>query len=201
MSKKIVFAMAFVVLTLPVVASAETGDRSTSTRFETPKAIIQTAIKNVIARCPIIESKIQVKATNFDNNKVKHLEIYARLKNQLTNIASKLEAKGVDVSVLKADLVILDQKIKKFSEDYAIYIKKLKASQEFVCGKSEGDFRTALKDAKVALAQVHKDTLDIRSYFAQTIKPEINRIKQLINGKKASTTDEQTTSTSDEVIN
>ena len=146
------------------------------------------AVKGVLARCPVIESKIQVKSTNFDNNKIKHLDAYGKVKDRLVVLADKLASKGVDVSNLKAYLAIFDQKIKKFSDDYAIYIGKLKESQAFVCGKSEGQFRAKLKEAKTAMAQVHKDAVDIRTYYAQTLKPEVNRIRAVLRGQNSTST-------------
>lgn len=206
MKKKTLLIAILVLLVFPAIALAETDSTLIPSLITNPVAqnqVAQKTAKKVIARCAIIESKIQVKATNFDNNKIKHLDAYAKVNAKLAEIISKLEIKGVDVSSLKKDLVVLDEKIKKFSDDYAIYIAKLKASQEFVCGETESDFRTSLKGAKTALAQVHKDAVDIRTYYAQNITGNINNIKTAINAQKASSTPEQlsttTSTTTDEI--
>jgi hypothetical protein len=187
MTKKIFVFICVCFLALPLIASAEVSGTA-NTRLSNKLASTSAAIKGALARCPVVESKIQVKSTNFDNSKVKHLEAYAKVKDRLVVIVDKLAAKGVDVTSLRATLVIYDQKIQKFSDDYAIYIGKLKESQVYVCGKSEGQFRTKLKEAKTALAQVHKDAVDIRTYYAQTIKPEINKIRATIRGDKSTST-------------
>ena len=162
--------------------------------FVSAKPVSTTAaVKGALVRCPVVESKIQVKSTNFDNSKVKNLEAYNRVRASVAKIIDKLAAQGVDVTSLKADLVVYDQKIKKFSDDYGIYIGLLKNSQVYVCGKSEGQFRAKLKEAKVALAQVHKDAVDIRTYYAQTLKPEINRIRALLRAQKGTSTSATTT--------
>lgn len=187
MTKKIFVFICVCFLALPLVASAEVSG-AVNARLSAKLASTSATVKGALARCPVVESKIQVKSTNFDNSKVKHLEVYAKVKERLVVIVDKLAAKGFDVASLRAALVIYDQKIKKFSDDYAIYIGKLKESQVYVCGKSEGQFRTQLKEAKVALAQVHKDAVDIRTYYAQTIKPEINKIRAIIRGDKSTST-------------
>lgn len=147
-----------------------------------------TAIKGAVARCQIVESKIQTKVVRFDNSKVKHLEIYAKVKERVTTLITKLDAQGVDTASLKSALSAYDQKIAKFSNDYAIYIEKLKETQVYVCGKSEGSFLAKLKEAKTALAQVHQDALSIRNHYAQVLKPEINRIRENIRVKRSTST-------------
>lgn len=189
MAKKIIILVCLAALALPIIVSAQ---NQTPNRFGSgvsPKVSSTIgAVKDVINRCPVIESKIQVKITNFDNVKIRHLEIYNRVRNRIASLTEKLAASGIDVTKLNYQLVVFDQKLKKFSDDYAIYINKLKESQAYVCGRSEGVFKTKLKEAKTALAQVHKDAVDIRTYYAQTIKPEINRIRTLIRNQKTTTT-------------
>jgi hypothetical protein len=155
-------------------------------------------VKGAIARCPIIESKIQIKIGSFDNNKIKHVAVYNNLKNQLTQIIDRLVTKGIDVTDLKLTLQALDAKIKKFNDDYAVYVSKLKESQVFVCGKAQGQFVVKLKETKTALQQVQKDVVDIRSYYVSAVKPEIMRIKAALK-TKATSTPEVTTS-SDTIV-
>jgi len=191
MNKKIIiFAGLIGIMAMPLMsAAAVTGSAATSTRAtSTSAAKPLKAVKGAIARCPIIESKIQVKVTAFDNAKIKHLAVYDNLKTRLATLADRLTARSVDVSALRADLVILDGKIAKFNADYAAYVAKLKASQEGVCGKSEAQFKALLKETKVALAQVHKDAADIRAYVQTTIKAEIVRIRTSLKTPATTTT-------------
>jgi hypothetical protein len=193
MTKKFLVLAAILLLSAPLAVSAQ-GSAGTVGASVMARVTSSSAVKGVIARCAILESKIQIKVSNFDNNKVKHLEIYGKVKDRVNALADRLAAQGVDTAVLKAYLVIFDSKIQKFSDDYAIYVTKLKEGQDFVCGKSEGQFRAKWKEAKTALAQVHKDAVDIRTYYAQTLKPELNRIKNQFHAQ-ASTTPETATST------
>lgn len=193
--KKTLFIVLTCLLAIPLMASAEATvaeaqDKATASPI---LDMARTAVKGAIARCPIIESKIQVKVTAFDNTKMKHLNVYGNLKDRLTTVADRLTARGVDVTALRADLAVLDQKIAKFSTDYAAYITKLKASQESVCGKSSAEFKAKLKETKTALQLMHLDTLDIRTYVATVIKAEINKIR--ISLKAPATTTSSTINT------
>lgn len=142
--------------------------------------------------CSIFGDKVDIKIGNYDLRKTKHQTVYDNLKSRLINLSEKLTAKGYDTSDLKADLVVLDQKIKKFVTDYQAYVDKLKATKQYTCGESKGQYRTAFKDAKTALVAVRKDASDIRSYFVNTIKPDLIAIraqKVNANGDNASSTD------------
>lgn len=134
--------------------------------------------------------------TDFDNVKLKHLTVYDNLSARLDKIADRLEASGADVAALRADLAVLDEKIVKFTADYAVYVEKLKASQEFVCGRASSQFKTQLKETKIALQQVHKDAADIRNYFVSTIRVEIMKLRDIIK-PNATTTPARATSTKD----
>jgi len=142
---------------------------------------LRQAVNNAIEKCPTIESRIQMKIVNFDNNKIRHLNAYNNLKERLAKVESRLADKGLDTTKLKSYLSVLNSKIDKFTNDYAAYIDKLKETQTFVCGKSKGQFLAKLKEARTALKTVHQDILDIRSYYVNTIKPELQNLKQQIN--------------------
>lgn len=166
------------------VSAAVTGTPASS------KAKTTTAAKGAIKGCAVIGSKIQAKVTSFDNTKLKHLSVYANLKDRLSKLADRLTARGADVSALRADLLALDQKIAKFSADYAAYMSRFKVGQDAVCGKPEATFKIKLKEAKTALQLVHKDAADIRAFVNTTIKSDINKIRA---GFKANATTTATT--------
>lgn len=164
---------------LPVMAGAEMRPGQTGLG-EIRTQASGTIAGKVIARCQIIESKIQIKAVNFDNNKMRHLDIYNQVKNKVTEIVEVLKNAGGDVASLTAHLATFDQKIQKFSSDYATYIQALKNTQAEACGKSEGEFRNSWRQVKTSLSQVHKDAVELRTFYATVLKPEINRVRAQI---------------------
>ncbi|MFA5021216.1 MAG: hypothetical protein WC517_04130 [Patescibacteria group bacterium] len=202
MNKKILLAIIAGLLILPLGAAAvsvpQNGNGASKNASGTPALTntaaveaIRMAVRNAISRCPIIESKIQVKVTDFDNVKIRHLAVYDNLRSRLNAAADRLAARGVDVSALQADLSVLDQKIAKFNADYSDYSVKLRAGQGFACGQPESQFRAKLKEARAAMQLVHQDALDIRAYIGGTIKVELMRIRNSLKAA-ATTTPEQT---------
>lgn len=187
----IMFGLAFASNASAVVAVQEgqTGTRvQTATQnagvTTTLRNAVQTAVAGAIARCLTIESRIQVKVGNFDNNKLRHMEAYANMKERLVKVDARLAEKGLDTSKLKSYLEVLDGKVKKFASDYGTYINKLKESQTSVCGQSEGKFLVKIKEARAAMKLVHKDALDIRAYYVNTIKPELQNLKKQFNDSR-----------------
>lgn len=189
MRKLIVFVFAAVFVAAPLAIGAQAAPAAAGKKATTTPTATSTAksVKGAIARCPIVESKIQAKVAHFDNAKIKHLAVYENLKERLTKIADRLAARGADVSALRADLAALEVKIAKFNADYAVYVARLKASQEFTCGRAETQFKTQLKETKAALQQVHKDAADIRAYFVSTVRVEIMKLRDAIKPTSTST--------------
>ncbi len=143
---------------------------------------------NAQAKCDLIEANVTRKITNFEANRNKHVASYIRTKEKVAAMVTKLEAKGYDVTKLKADLIEYDAKIKKFSDDHAAYIAALTSTQEFACGKSEGEFKTQLIAARGILKAVHDDSVAIRTYWAETVKPDLLALKAQTITEKATTT-------------
>lgn len=190
--KKILFSATLGVVVIFLLTSISVASAASSNAPAVANARSATstknAIKGAIKNCAIIESKIQAKVTAFDNSKLKHLSVYANLKDRLTKAADRLAVRGADVSALRADLLVLDQKVAKFTTDYAAYMAIFKIGQDAVCGQPEKTFKARIKEAKTALQLVHKDAADIRSFVGTTIKNDLKSIKDYLSGGNASTT-------------
>ncbi len=132
---------------------------------------------NAQVKCDFIETNVARKVTKFETNRNKHVTSYIKTKERVAALVTKLEAKGYDVTKLKADLTEYDAKIKKFSDDHVAYVAALTSTQEFACGKSEGEFKSQLAAARAVLKTVHDDSVAIRTYWAETVKPDILALK------------------------
>ncbi|MFA5076026.1 MAG: hypothetical protein WC480_01265 [Patescibacteria group bacterium] len=130
--------------------------------------------------CKNTESRIAIRATRYKNNKERHAAVHNQIREKIQKLISRLQAKGYDVAKLNEDLATLDSKISKFGTDYEIYINQLTATQGYICGQSEGKFIAALKEANTYLKLVHQDSLDIRLFYQQTIRPDILALKEQI---------------------
>lgn len=130
------------------------------------------------ARCAKIQEKIAAKSVGFDENKDRHYNAYKNLRDRMEKLVARLEAKGYDVADLKDDLSVLDTKIQKFADDYVAYQAKLGETKDYACGHSNGEFKTKLQEARAFLRTVREDSKDIKSYYLNTIKPELKEIRK-----------------------
>ena len=149
-----------------------------STETQNLKGKVKEERTTIIAnRCEIITKNIDNRLARFNDNKNGHAIRYQELKTRLTNLISRLEQKGYDVSKLEADLTVLDTKIKKFADDYVTFIEQLKTTKGFACGQSQGAFADALSKAKDLLRLVRQDAMDIRDYYQTQIKPDLMALR------------------------
>jgi len=142
-------------------------------------ALAQTATPkaNSVAHCAVIAANVDKRITNFENQKEKHVAQYKKTQAKVTDLVTRLETKGYDVTQLKVDLVIYNEKIVKFGNDYTAYIADLTATKDYTCGRSEGEFKAELAITRTQLKLVHDDSVAIKTYWSQTLKPEILTLK------------------------
>jgi hypothetical protein len=142
-------------------------------------ANVGTSIKNAKAvdKCETIVTNVNKRITNFENNKVRHINQYKSTQAKITALVDKLEAKGYDVTQLRTDLVTYNQNVAKFGTDYATYIADLQATSSYTCGKSAGEFRAKLAISRAELKVVHDDAVAIRTFWATTVKPNIEALR------------------------
>jgi hypothetical protein len=128
-------------------------------------------------RCNLVTSRIELLTTRYGNNKQRHVNAYINAKDRITNLVNKLESKGYDVSKLKADLIVWEEKTQKFGTDYQEFINILNESKTYICGQSNGDFLASLAKARQQLLIIRQDVLDIRLYYQETIRADIQALK------------------------
>lgn len=133
-----------------------------------------------VVRCNSIQSLAKKKLDKFDENKNKHFRIYVQLTTLFSEKIKKWEDLGYDVTELKADLAVAEDKVDKFEKDYAAYRTKLEAVKAIDCDKTLTDYNNAIKDAKDALKIVRKDVVDIKTYYWTQIRSDIMDLKKQI---------------------
>ncbi|MEK7167449.1 MAG: hypothetical protein AAB791_00425 [Patescibacteria group bacterium] len=134
-------------------------------------------------RCGLIQARIQNRAVNYDNSKAKHLSAYNNLKDRLIKFEARLSGKGFDTTTLKADMAVLNGKIDQFAADYGLYMSRLRETQNYACGKSDGEFKTKLSESRNLLLKVHEDSKAIREYYASNIKTDLKNLQAQIRIK------------------
>lgn len=134
--------------------------------------------ETVQTKCEVITKNINKRLEIFSENKDKHVERYSELKEKVAELVTKLETRGYDVTALKNDLLLLDEKIQKFAADYVIFIDQLKQTQSFACGQSEGAYAQALTKAKTQLRLIREDALDIKNFYLNVIKADLRELRE-----------------------
>ncbi len=128
-------------------------------------------------RCTVLTQNIDRRINRFNNNKERHINQYNTTKQRLSQLVTKLQQKGYDVTQLQTDGKIWDGKIQKFGSDFVVFINKLTETKNVGCGQSDGAFRTLLNQARQQLVVVHQDSVDARTYYQTVIKKDIEAIR------------------------
>lgn len=128
-------------------------------------------------KCARVQERIQNKLSLFADAKGKHTSVYVNLVNRINKFIARADEQKLDTTAIKSHLVILQEKIDKFKEDYAAYAAKLGETKNYTCGHSEGEFKGVLLESKTLLKQVHADAADIRTYVRETILADIKALK------------------------
>ena len=142
------------------------------------------------ARARRITERIETIIARFNNNKDRHIAAYEAVKTRLGQIVTELASKGYDVTKLKSDLQEFDGLVVKFGQDYATFISLLQATEQYAPHASQGQFLTALDQARAQLRVVRQDSLDARNYYQTVIRPDVQAVR---NQKPQSTTPASTT--------
>lgn len=129
------------------------------------------------AKCNLVTSRVELLTTRYNNNKDRHIAVYQKAKDRVTELVAKLETKGYDVAKLKTDLQTWDGQIKNIGTQYSEFIAELNKSKQYACGQSQGDFKAALQAARVQLADVRQASLDARNFYQSTIRADLTAIK------------------------
>lgn len=120
-----------------------------------------------------IQQRIDLIIARFNNNKERHVATYNAMKAKVQEVVNTLAAQGYDVAKLTADLQIWDQMIVKFAQDYVTFIGLLETAKAYAPYESQGQFSSALAQARAQLRVCRQDSLDMRLFYQQTIRPDI----------------------------
>jgi hypothetical protein len=148
------------------------------TNLKTEKQNIINSFKQKFTqdRCTSVQAKVQDNLASFNSANEKHASAYANIIDKLNKSITSFDESKLNTTSIKNHLTELQVKIDKFKEDYIAYAAKLKELNTLTCGRSEGEFRGTLLEAKALLAFVHVDAVDIRSYSQDTMVIDLENL-------------------------
>lgn len=128
-------------------------------------------------RWETVQKRIELIITRFENNKERHTEAYNKVKEKVQKLVEELGAKGYDVSKLSQDLATWDGMFQKFARDYATFIEKLEEISGLTPEQAQAHFMSLIREAREMLRVVHQDALDIRLFYQQAIRADIQELR------------------------
>ncbi|HSX38994.1 MAG TPA: hypothetical protein VLI92_00125 [Candidatus Saccharimonadales bacterium] len=132
---------------------------------------------SVASKCDEITTKIDKRVELFNTNKTTHEERYKTVSTRISNLITKLDDKGYDTSKLKTAFEGLTALITKFNQDYTVFIDSIVMLKHFPCGNSQGGFLEQLRVAHSDLKIVRQDTVDIRNYYKDNVRPALQELR------------------------
>ncbi len=177
---KTLIALGFAFLILPASALAtlqsgqSTSDQTTTTNQST---INNQSSKIQSTKCANIEARIQTKLQNYSSCNKKFITAYDNMSSRIDKFITKAKTDGYDVTKLETDFTVFKTMIANFKTEVSSSHSLLEQTQEYTCGKSEGQFVSLLAQSRDQFKTAHKTALDIRAYYKDTIRVDLWDIK------------------------
>lgn len=130
--------------------------------------------KNVVA-CEKIAEKVSARISKLSDFGATHDNKSSQVISRLTEISSKLKARGVDTTSLDSQIVALQGKKVKLDASKQEMLTKLEESKTLTCGASSGQFKLKVAEARTLQKAVVINVKD----FHDTTKSVRDTIKSL----------------------
>ena len=133
--------------------------------------------EQVEQRCEQIGARINNRLNQYQNNKDRHQQRYLRVKSRVEDLVSKLEDKDCDVSEVRADLITMEVLLTDLASSWRVFHDELYTTHDYVCGDSEGEYKTQLQAAQSGLTQVRKAAQALQDFVQGELKSDLNDLK------------------------
>jgi hypothetical protein len=166
----------------PVSAETKTEDQKRTNRVEEYKKTFKQTLTDanktrIDSRCVASQSNIKGKVTSNSEVMTNRTKYYNEITSNLHILSVALAAKGVNVTTLDADLLVLQSKITTFSVLNAAYSQALSDVSLYDCKTDPIGFKASLDAARSAQDALSKSSKDIRMYLNDTVKPLLATLK------------------------
>lgn len=135
--------------------------------------------------CENIESRVRTRINRYENSKKAHMNVFSNMLDRLERAVERFETMDLDVTELKSHIAVLKGKIEKLYSDHESFIGELQTTEDFACGKSEGEFKAKLGEARKVAPKIKQDILDIREYYKTTVREDLLKLRVQIEGEES----------------
>jgi outer membrane murein-binding lipoprotein Lpp len=156
-------------------------------------------------RCKNIGTRIDTRINRYQNGLKMFQNVFGNMQTRLTRLATRLQtalttANVTDLSKLNqlnTDLGTLNTKIQKLNTDYAAFIATLSDAKTTTTTCDPTAVTTGLSgkfgEARKNVTLIQQDRLDIRNFFAKTIRPDLLAIRAQLPAKSETIEPAETT--------
>ena len=163
---------------------------------------VQAMEKRMERVCENVEARVRTRVNRYENNKNAHMNVFSNMLNRLQRVVDRFKEAKLDTTELEKNVTALEVLIDKLYADHDVFISDLKETQDYACGKSEGEFKAKLGVARKVMPEVRTDIVEIREYYKSTVRPEILDLRSQLedddDGQKNEDENEQDEQAEDE---
>lgn len=134
--------------------------------------------ERVEKRCDVVNNHINNRINRYDENYEEVEASMDRVTTRTDEFVDRLEKKGYDVSQIREDLSTLKDMRNTRRSLYTTFIEKLRITQQYDCGDSEGAFREALQEARTALTDWREQVKATREFINSTLRTHLEELKE-----------------------
>ena len=134
-------------------------------------------------RCARITAKVNELNTKLSSNESIGKRHQA-VADHLNEIITKVEGKSLNSDKLKADLLVLTEKLNIWQTAYSTLKTKVSVTKELACGDSDGAYKTSLAEMKTQREALNTANTDFWNFVKNTIKPDIASLREQFKSAK-----------------
>ncbi|MEK7183964.1 MAG: hypothetical protein AAB701_00380 [Patescibacteria group bacterium] len=164
-AQKITFGV-IVAVSISGLAQAEDTTRREQARDNVTKAVCQRS-----------EQRIETRVNTLTAVRTRRIAAYGNSVERYQKLVDRLDEAGYDTTKLREDAKEFNRLVLAFGEAFTAHLDALKATQAFPCGESNGEFLRSLDAARDKLRAVREAADAIRDYWRNTIRPDLQAIK------------------------
>jgi hypothetical protein len=124
-------------------------------------------------RCTMAKGRITNMTDTMRTVSERRATAYANMREKVVARVAVLKQKGYDTQKLEADLKTINSQVEEYRTRAANFYAALAKAQDTACGDNEGDFKSALADARSQLKEVREAAQTIHKTFRTSIIPDI----------------------------
>jgi chromosome segregation ATPase len=129
-------------------------------------------------KCQLTESKINFRLNQMTQARDRHYETYQNISKRISDMISRWEAKGCDVTKLKTQQAEVEKMLADFSAAFRDLESSMQDTKQYQCGDSQGKFVSAAQQARTKNQTLRQKALAIRTYITNTVRPTMQTTMQ-----------------------